>query len=206
MCAESLRGFGRTRFPGGRRATDSAADFAVDGWQPPLSLQGTNDEQHTMTTGLPAARNDYERQLLANVARYGWHCSSISRDPDSQQPAFAYTVGFWHSWQQPEFVIAGLDSAVAHALLADLAAAAAAGKMWPLDQLCHDLIDSYPCAFIEVPKARREELALSACWLYGREPFPLMQVVWPDVDGRFPWHERASTSFRAEQPVWGLIA
>ena len=118
-------------------------------------------------------------------------------------PPFSYTIGLHHSYAQPEFIIFGLDAGISHSILGVLAKAAAAGEMYALDEPCDALIDNYSCVFVEVPKSQYEDYVLSALWLNGSNAFPLYQVVWPDSEGRFPWHKDAAEDFTLEQPVLG---
>ncbi len=41
----------------------------------------------------------------------------------------------------------------------------------------------------------------NAAWHYRREDLPVLQIFWPDPDGRFPWQEDADPTWRAEQPL-----
>ena len=148
--------------------------------------------------------NDYERSVVANVERYGWHCTSVSTKQGDTEPRFSYTVGLYHSYKQPEFIIFGLDSRVAYPILKILADSAAAGAMYPLDKPCDALVENYECAFVEVPRARFNDYVFSALWFYAEQPFPLYQVVWPDREGRYPWNEGAKPDPQHKQPVLAL--
>jgi hypothetical protein len=150
---------------------------------------------------LPRPVNDYERVVVANVEKYGWHCTSVSGNQRGFMPAFAYTVGLYRSYRQPEFIIFGLDPPVAHGILRILADAAAAGTMLPLDQPCEGLIENCACVFVEVPKNRFGDYVFSASWFYSGDDFPLYQVVWPDREGRYPWNESAVPDPRHPQPL-----
>jgi hypothetical protein len=147
--------------------------------------------------------NDYERSVLANVEKFGWHCTSVSQETGSREVPFTYTVGLFYTYRQPEFIVAGLDAGVSHSILSALADVAASQAMYPMNEPCHELIDGYPCMFVEVPRARYNDYVLSSLWFYAEHSFPLYQVVWPDRNGRFPWHRLATKTFKAEQPILG---
>ena len=148
--------------------------------------------------------NDYERSVVANVEKFGWHCTSVSCKQGDTTPTFAYTIGLFHSYRQPEFIIFGLDALVAYPILRILANAAAAGEMYALDRPCDALVENYECAFVEVPKARFNDYVFSALWFYAGVDFPLYQVVWPDREGRYPWNYGAKPDPQHEQPVLAL--
>ncbi|MCC8363235.1 DUF4262 domain-containing protein [Lysobacter sp. A6] len=152
-------------------------------------------------------KNDYERKLLRNVDQFGWQCTSVyePEDSDSEEPPFSYSVGLHQSYQQPEFIIFGLDAKVAHAIIATCANKFADGSGIDLDQPSYDLIEDLPCVFVRVPRDRYNEYVYSALWFYAEKEFPLYQIVWPDADGLFPWHADASAGFRQWQPVLGQV-
>ena len=149
-------------------------------------------------------RNDYERSVLANVEKFGWHCTSVFPKEGDDSPRFTYSVGLYHSYTQPEFIIFGLEGKIAHSLLNALAVAAANGTMYPLDKPCNELIEGYDCAFVEVPRDRFNDYVFSALWFYADVAFPLYQVVWPDAEGKFPWNSRYLDDPLYWQPVLGL--
>lgn len=152
---------------------------------------------------LPPA-NEYERDVVANVERYGWHCTSVCPKEGASTPRFSYTVGLYHTYGQPEFIIFGLDSKIAYGLLSILAGAAADKRMYALDKPCGALIDNYECAFAQVPKHRFNDYVFSALWFYAEVGFPLYQIVWPDSEGRYPWNEGAKDDPSHPQPILAL--
>jgi hypothetical protein len=148
--------------------------------------------------------NDYEKSVLNNVEKFGWHCTSVTPKNDGECK-FSYTVGLFQNYGQPEFIIFGLDSKISHSILTVLAEAAISGNMFPLDKPCSELIDNYDCAFVGVPKEQFNNYVFSALWFNAGDEFPLTQVVWPDSDGCYPWHEETSKGYLKQQPVLALI-
>ena len=151
----------------------------------------------------PVPTNDYERELIANVERFGWQCTSVAPAKGTKGVSFSYTIGFYRSFGQPEFIICGLAPEVAHSILTLLAEAAECGNMVSLDEPCDSLLEGYSCVFVEVPKQQYGDYVRSALWFHGDNSFPLYQVVWPDKRGRFPWHAKAGAELRSGQPVLG---
>ena len=54
------------------------------------------------------ADDDNDRKLLTDIANHGWHIVGIKDDPGA--PAYAFSVGLFHTLGQPEVCIFGLDS------------------------------------------------------------------------------------------------
>jgi hypothetical protein len=146
--------------------------------------------------------NDYERNVLRNVERFGWHCTSVSPgEGQADSPPFSYTVGLYQTYGASELVMFGLPGDTAHSILSIYANRLEEGRPISVDEPTHELIKGYPCVFVQVPRDRYNDYVYSALWFYAEVPFPLHQVVWPDRKGQFPWHQEADVTFKSEQPV-----
>ena len=148
---------------------------------------------------------DYEREVVANVEQFGWHCTHVSPTDKSSSPLpFTYSVGLYASYQQPEFLVIGLDRSRAQAIITDLAGFARSGNMIPLDRPSDALPGGLSCAFITVPRKRYNDYVFSALWYYAEVEFPLYQAVWPDDSGCYPWNKDGPADFLTRQPVLAL--
>ena len=72
-----------------------------------------------------------ERQLLDDVDEYGLHIVHVPGEDDG--PGFSFTVGLWHTYQQAEVIVFGLDEEVAHELLNALADECDDGRRFAAD-------------------------------------------------------------------------
>lgn len=142
-----------------------------------------------------------EQQVIDDIAEYGWHCVNILAEGDL--PGFAFTVGNFESHNHPEFIIFGLRSEVAHRVLDLAVSGLKSGAIFDLSVPTYELLNDYPCVFVQVPEAEYQEHVGFCRWYYEGNNFPLYQIVWPSKDGKFPWHADASDSFRAAQPTLG---
>lgn len=145
--------------------------------------------------------DDGERKLLDDIAKYGWHCLNILAEKDL--PPWTFSVGLYTTWQHPEIIIFGLKREVAHEIVNIIATGVAAGRRLDLSLPTDELMNNGSCVFVEVPHDQYSEHVGFARWYYQGDKFPLYQIVWPSREGLFPWHERASESFRLWQPVLG---
>lgn len=147
-----------------------------------------------------SAHDKYRESIIRNIAESGWHCTAVGGG-ENGDPPFAYTVGLTHTYNQPEFIIFGLPPSVAHGILGILAQAAKNGTMPPLDELCDQLVEDYSCALIPVPREQYKGRVSATLWYYAEKPFSLIQVVWPDAKGLFPWDENFDPTLKPYQPV-----
>lgn len=147
---------------------------------------------------LPQAKNDSTRQMLSDVAEFGWHWIGILED--EKGPQYAFSVGLFYSYGHPEIVIMGLEHSVASTILRDLAIQIKAGQVYRDGSIETDLI-SLPVQFRKVPSEFNKEYFGSGRWFYQNlpDPFPVLQMVWPDKDGLFPWVEGHDERFLDKQ-------
>jgi hypothetical protein len=144
-------------------------------------------------------------QVLADIEEYGLHIVHVLEDDadPTGEPRFSYTVGLWHSFEQPEVVVFGLPEDVAHELLNEIADEAAEGRRFVAGTRHDDLLQGYPVRFLAIDEAVRDEHCGVANWAYAGEPFTAVQLVYPDKQGRWPWDESTRQGFRKGQPVIG---
>jgi hypothetical protein len=105
---------------------------------------------------------------------------------DDGVPAFFYTIGL-HEKRMPELLLIGpMPVPVAHSLLCG-----ALYEFLEWGPPCDHAVDR---EIAPVPIVYRKVDAIKAApWMtraieYYNEPVETMQLVWPDPDGRFPWH------------------
>jgi hypothetical protein len=145
-----------------------------------------------------------DRKLLDDVDEFGVHVVHVPEDEDG--PGFSFTVGLWHTFQQPEVVVFGLAEDVAHDLLNAIADEAADDRKFLADSRHDDVLVGYPVRFFAVPKSSYEDVLGSAVWAYEGDDFPAVQLVWPDKQGRWPWDPDVREGFASAQPVLGRNA
>lgn len=152
----------------------------------------------------PKPRNNYERKLVQNVAKYGWQCTSVEPTEDDSDPIrFSYTIGLHSSYGQPEFIIFGLPRKVAHDILSIVAEAAGSNRPIDVTKPSSKLVNNYDCVFVPVGKEYYDEYLGSAIWWEQGDEFPAYQIVWPSKTGLYPWHPDVHEDFIKIQPVLG---
>ena len=142
-----------------------------------------------------------DRKLFDDIDEFGVHIVHVPDDEGA--PGFSFTVGLWHTFEQPEVVVFGLPEDVAHDLLNAIADDAAEDKKFLPGTRHEGVLVGYPVRFFDVPKDRYDDYLGSAVWAYEGSDFPCVQLVWPDKQGRWPWEPGARDGFAASQPVLG---
>ncbi|MDS4015890.1 MAG: DUF4262 domain-containing protein [Candidatus Accumulibacter sp.] len=154
-----------------------------------------------MNRVIPLADSDSTRQVLADVAEYGWHVVHIL--PDERGPGWSFSIGLFHTFGHPEFVVFGLPSERAQPIINGLGARIRSGSLFTHDSEDTDVLTGYPVRFVAVPESCSGNYFGYAIWFYRHQPFPVLQVVWPDRSGRFPWQSGYDPSLQGAQPVLG---
>jgi hypothetical protein len=137
-------------------------------------------------------------RTVEQVQEHGW--SVVMVPADEEGPGFAYTVGLWHTHKVSELAMFGLDIRVMQALLNTLGRKAAAGAVLESDQEHRDVVEEFPVVLKESDLRWYREFFGNAIAFYRRPPFPVLQVVWPDAEGRFPWQPGIDEHYRQSQP------
>jgi hypothetical protein len=151
----------------------------------------------------PSARDDHDRKLLADVTRVGWHVLNILED--DQGPAYSFSIGLYYSFQKPEILVMGLRHEVAHRLINICGEHYTAGKMFKPFERIPDVVERFDCGFAPIRHVHYENYLGYANWFYRSlsQPFPVLQLVWPDKSGKLPWENGADPKLlKLQKPLW----
>lgn len=151
--------------------------------------------------GAAWVRHDpHERFIEEAVAQHGWAVQLIPGE--GAEPPFAYTVGLFESYGHPEIITFGLALEVMKELLDACGDRVKRGEQLPVGTRFDGILDAYPVALRQVRAAGSYERHVGyAGWFYGGWSFPLLQLVWPDREGRFPGDRGAPASLIERQPL-----
>lgn len=144
--------------------------------------------------------DDYERHVVEDVQRYGWHIVGVEDDPNG--PAFAYSIGIYHTLKQPEIIIFGLgDIKTMGQVINAVGNEMRQGMKFDEGQESNRILEKYSCMFRHVDKGFYPDYLGYAMWYYRPEDFPVLQCVWPDRIGRYPWQPEFTEALHSRQPV-----
>ncbi|HEV7650524.1 MAG TPA: DUF4262 domain-containing protein [Actinophytocola sp.] len=133
------------------------------------------------------------------VQEHGWSVVAVA--PEDELPGWAYTVGLRHTLGAPEVCMFGLRGRDMHVWLNAIGQQVRAGQPLRADEARHGVLDGFPLTVRPVhPSWDLFELAPD--FYRGAAP-PMMQLIWPDRHGVFPWQAGAGERCRAHQPwLW----
>jgi hypothetical protein len=136
------------------------------------------------------------------VRRHGWSALWVVGSLD-----FAYTVGVWHTFGQPEVVMFGLGGEDMQTWLNTLVERGR-DKGWPaVGDTFDGVIEGFDTQLRDVHPSWYRALFGTALGFYRGVAVPFRQLVWPDRHGHWPWDDEATPSSRARQAsAWLPVA
>jgi len=135
----------------------------------------------------PVAGDDQDRKLLSDVESVGWYVVGIHEDKSG--PQYCFSVGLYFTFGHPEILVMGLPHPVAHKIINLAAGHIASGRFFRPRESTDVLAEGLSCSFVSVALAHYEEYLGYGIWFYRKleQPFPVLQLVWPDKQGHLPW-------------------
>jgi hypothetical protein len=153
-----------------------------------------------------------DQKLLSNVRQHGWHIVAVFDDGNAEEvrPDFAFSVGLYLNHQHPEIVVMGLPQAKAGRIINAVGAYVRSGKQIKPDVRYSEFAEGRDVIFRSVRDENYGEYLGSGLWFYRSllpEFFPALQLVWPDMAGKFPWEDGFDRGFsRLQHDLWEVQA
>lgn len=149
--------------------------------------------------GPPEPADHHDRKLLTDVQRHGWHVIGVTEDEEG--PAFAYSIGLYHTFGHPEVLVLGLAVEVMHRIINGIGELVRSGQRFEHLHESGDVLDNYNVAFRALERRHYPDYLGYAHWFYRGDNFLALQCVWPDSQHRYPWHAELRGALAARQPV-----
>ena len=137
-----------------------------------------------------------DERTISHIEEFG--CSVVSVARTEHGLGWSYTIGIFDTCGKPEIITVGLPPEVAHFALNEAAKLFRAGADLTQDRHS-DLIGKVDCEFRPVHQKWIGQFMNWAVWYYDGADFPVLQVVYPDLENRFPEDEGFDREF--EQPL-----
>jgi hypothetical protein len=110
-----------------------------------------------------------------------------SRLPWLRKPPWAYTIGLYHTYGQPEIVIVGVEGPIASRILEGFKEKIKAGEALETGKEYEEFREGHNCVFRPVDRSQYRKYLEWATLFYGEKEFPTVQLVWSDPQRRYPW-------------------
>jgi Domain of unknown function (DUF4262) len=139
------------------------------------------------------------RDHLDDIAANGVQLVHVAEDDD--HPSWSFTLGLWQRAKHPEVVVFGLPAEVADDLLNVIADDVEDGNRFAAGDTRDDILDGYQVYFGRVHPSQCRGLLDEIHRVYESHDVPVIQLVYPDKQGRWPWNPDVREGFAAVQPV-----
>lgn len=140
-----------------------------------------------------------DRELLADIEQNG--IQIVFDEDEEAQSSRAFTLGLWHTQKQPEIVVLGLPEELAERVLELVIDDVEDGVFCAAEQKREGIVHGYPVWFGKVTTDQVRALLPEIAHAYGSADVPVLQLVYPDKQGRWPWDADVRDGFRDAQPV-----
>jgi hypothetical protein len=148
------------------------------------------------------SKEEGEKKALEDIEKYGLHVISVTGDEEN--PPFTYSLGIERSLGQPELIVIGLRSGVAHAAINELYRQMKDGLQLKPGIFVEDLLGGdFSCRLDEVLPEQFKDFMFWTTWLHEGTNYRVFQIVYPSTANVYPWEPDAPDAFKQWQPMLG---
>jgi hypothetical protein len=148
-----------------------------------------------------ALAEEFYKKLDYNVKTYGLQVQHVFGDETG--PSFSYSIGLFETYKHSEILIIGLSQELCQLIINNMAFDIKNGMVYYPFHFYPDILDNFDCYITSVNKSNLENYVFQAEQYYGNSDFPVIQCIYPTINGIFPWED--AWIDKSKQPILGLI-
>ena len=145
------------------------------------------------------SKEDLLEQTKANIAKYGLQVIMVNSS--SYSPSFAYSIGLFETYRQPEVICFGLPGKLGHEIINDVADLIKDGENIKTYSNYYNIFKDSKARFLPVNKGSINDYFGAALNYYDKTEFSAIQLVWTDRNDKFPWEDNFEEKFIYDQPL-----
>ncbi|CDP89915.1 MULTISPECIES: DUF4262 domain-containing protein [Mycolicibacterium] len=146
------------------------------------------------------AQQERDSRIAADVTEYGWHVVGVGGN-DETPADWAYSIGLGHTLGSPEICLFGLRIETMMTIVNVAGQAVRDGNPMEPAQLRDDILNDYPVAIRPVHPSWFQDFFGAGIDFYRTRELAVLQLFWPDAEGRFPWDDQVHEYCRSSQPL-----
>lgn len=143
--------------------------------------------------------NENDRKAPNDIEKHGCHVLKVMEGDG--YPCFAYSIGINKTQKKPDIAVIGLDLDLAHSMINNYNNRLLQGECFESGLFYSDFLDGFDVCFIEVAKKHFNDYFGWGLWLHQSPDFEVLQLVWPTIDGLWPWDTDKSEFYMWAQPI-----
>lgn len=141
-----------------------------------------------------------KQAILNDIEEFGCHIALV--ESDNYLPAFAYTIGLYEKYKHPDIICFGLSTDLLGSLLNHAKSLIKQGHILKPNLPYQSFLKGYDIQFLEVDKAFYPDYLGYASWFYDYGiDFPVLQLIWPDKQSKYPWNDDFEPKYGRLQPL-----
>lgn len=140
-----------------------------------------------------------QQRVLDDIRKYGCHVIHVQR-AGGESP-YTYTIGIGRTSDAPDVVLFGQPHATAHRLLHAYNQRIRRDERFDVGQVADGFLKGQQVAFRPVAAAHLMPLFAWNAWLHDGPGFRMLQMVYPTLEGIWPWDDMADEWIRRLQPL-----
>lgn len=142
-----------------------------------------------------------DRKILQDIEQHG--CSVMHISAEGDLPPFAFSVGISKSVGAPEVIVIGLKQPMAHFVVNEYNRRMRAREAVVAGQKYGGFVEGFDVLALSVHASHYDEYLGYNLWLYQGPNFEVIQLVYPNTSGVWPWEKPEGDWFRSWQPLLG---
>jgi hypothetical protein len=145
------------------------------------------------------SKDDLIVQTKANIDKHGLQVIMVIGSDYS--PSFAYSLGLFETYNQPEVICFGLPEKLGHEIINDIAEQIKNGEVIKTYTNYDNIFNGSRAEFVPVDDRNIGDYFGAALNYYDKTKFPAVQLVWTDRNDKFPWEKNFEAEFSHDQPL-----
>tara|TARA_R110000868_G_scaffold5158_1_gene31830 strand:+ start:1173 stop:1619 length:447 start_codon:yes stop_codon:yes gene_type:complete len=130
-----------------------------------------------------------ELKVLKNIDEHGCHILHVFEE--ASLPRFSYSIGIQKNFNHPELIVIGLKQELAQWIINEYCLRIKSGEQFETELLYSGFLDNFEIQFKTVNKNNYEKYFGWGLWLYKGNNFDVLQLIYPSIDGIWPWENEA---------------
>jgi hypothetical protein len=155
-----------------------------------------------VTNNMTKTPSDLE--VEKNIREYGCHVYSVLAAADGSSPSFSYSIGLEDSAGVPDVIVLGENSQIGKSMIDAYQEFALSGVRFEPGRLYPGFLGGGFEVYVEpVTLDAVVDFMLGCVRWYGERPWRAVQIVYPSVQGVWPWEAHAPDWLVKGQPMLG---
>lgn len=138
------------------------------------------------------------KEIVDNIEKYGCHVIMVSGD---HLPGSVYSIGLYEKFGHPEIICFGMDLNMMASLTNEVCEWIKESNTIEPYIPYDDYLENADVKFIPVDKVFYDDYLNFGINYYEGTNFPVLQMVWPDKENKFPWDEGFYQPWKFQQPL-----